>query len=379
MKLTLFLFLTGISSLFASSTYSQNTRLSLNLENGTLKQLFEEIQEQSEFVIFYKDIDVDLEKKVNVRADRFSVERILKKAFEGTNLTYQISDRQIVIIPNQTVAPKQMLEVVQQPGLKSISGVVKDDVGIGLPGVSVAVKGTLKGTVTDANGEFTMQAAVGDTLTFSFIGKKQFKQVVGQRNIVDVELYDDNTQLEEVQVVAFGTQKKSSVIASITTVKPSELKQPASNLTSALAGKIPGIISYQSSGEPGRDNAQFFVRGVTTFGYKTSPLILIDGFEANANDLARMEPDNIESFSVLKDASATVLYGARGANGIIMVATKSGHQGPAKMSIRLDSHVAMATQMPELLDGVDYMKLYNKARISRDPLLGSYYSEQKIQ
>jgi hypothetical protein len=172
MKLTLFLFLTGVSSLFASSTYSQSARLSLNLENGTMKQLFEEIQEQSEFVIFYKDIDVDLEKKVNVKAERFSVERILKKAFEGTNLTYQISDRQIVIIPNQTVAPKQMQEAVQQPGLKSISGVVKDDVGIGLPGVSVAVKGTLKGTVTDANGEFTMQATVGDTLTFSFIGKK---------------------------------------------------------------------------------------------------------------------------------------------------------------------------------------------------------------
>ena len=193
---------------------------------------------------------------------------------------------------------------------KTLSGVVKDNAGASLPGVSIAIKGTTKGTITDANGEFRIQASVGEVLVFSFIGKTPVEQTVGQRNIIDVVLYDDDTELEEVQVVAFGTQKKESVIASIETVKPADLKQPASNLTTALAGKIPGIISYQTSGEPGNDNAQFFVRGVTTFGYKTSPLILIDGFEATSDDLARMEPDDIESFSILKDASATVLYGA---------------------------------------------------------------------
>lgn len=379
MRLTLLLLLLGVGNLYATSTYSQSTRLSVNLENGTMKQLFEEIQEQSEFIIFYKDSDVDLEKKVSVKAERFSVERILRKAFEGTDLTYQISDRQIVIIPDQAVAPELVQEVVQQPGLKTVSGVVKDDVGLGLPGVSVAVRGTSRGTSTDANGEFSMQAAVGDTLVFSFIGKTPVEQVVGDRNIFDVALYDDDTQLEEVQVVAFGRQKKTSVISSIETVRPADLKQPASNLTSALAGKIPGIISYSTTGEPGNDNAQFFIRGVTTFGYKTNPLILIDGFEASPDDLARMEPDNIESFSILKDASATVLYGARGANGIIIVETKSGREGPAKINIRLETHIATPTQMNELLDGVDYMRLYNEARISRNPLLGAYYSEQKIQ
>lgn len=262
---------------------------------------------------------------------------------------------------------------------KTFSGVIKDDAGIGLPGVSIVIKGTTKGTMTDEFGEFKLEASVGDVLIFSFIGKNNVEKIVGQRNIIDVVLYNDNTLLEEVQVVAFGTQKKSSVISSITTIKSAELKQPASNLTSALAGKIPGIISYQTTGEPGKDNAQFFVRGVTTFGYKTSPLILIDGFEATSNDLARMEPDNIESFSILKDASATVLYGARGANGIIMVVTKSGREGPAKVNIRIDTHVAAPTKMNKLLDGAEYMKLYNQARISRDPVLGAYYSEQKIQ
>jgi TonB-linked SusC/RagA family outer membrane protein len=159
----------------------------------------------------------------------------------------------------------------------------------------------------------------------------------------------------------------------------SDLKVPASNLTSAFAGKIPGIISYQTSGEPGADNAQFFVRGVTTFGYKADPLILIDGFEASTDDLARIQPDDVESFSILKDASATALYGARGANGIILVSTKAGHEGKPKVSARVDTHIATPTQMAEFIDGVEYMKLYNHARISRYPVLGAYYNEQKVQ
>jgi TonB-linked SusC/RagA family outer membrane protein len=139
------------------------------------------------------------------------------------------------------------------------------------------------------------------------------------------------------------------------------------------------MISYQTSGEPGADNAQFFVRGITTFGYKNDPLILIDGFEASNEDLARMLPDDIESFAILKDAMATVLYGARGANGIILVTTRSGKEGAAKISVRVDVNVATPTKMLELLDGVEYMRLYNQARLSRYPELGTFYSEQKIQ
>lgn len=382
MKLSVFLFFLGIAGVWANQTYSQNTKLSFRFENGTVHQIFGEIQKKSEFVIFYKDSQIDLDRKVSIKANQLTVDKILNEVLEGTGLTYQIFDRQVVIVPDK--APEksgdpEASKVVLPQGEKTISGIVKDDVGVGIPGVSIAIKRTQRGVVTDENGEFRVQASVGDTLVFSFIGKNTVEKVVTQRSIIDVVLYNDDTELEEVQVVAFGTQKKESVIASINTVKPAELKQPASNLTSALAGKIPGIISYQTTGEPGKDNAQFFVRGVTTFGYKTSPLILIDGFEATSNDLARMEPDNIESFSILKDASATVLYGARGANGIIVVVTKSGREGPAKVNVRIDTHVATPTKVNKLLDGVEYMKLYNQARISRDPLLGAYYSEQKIQ
>lgn len=263
---------------------------------------------------------------------------------------------------------------------KSISGIIRDAVDNSpLAGVTVMIQGTTTGSATDINGEFYIRASVGDTLAVSFIGKKPVTQIVGQRNVFEIILYDDEEMLDEVTVVAFGTQKKQSVVSSIETVKISELKIPASNLTTALAGRIPGLISYQTSGEPGQDNANFFIRGVTTFGYKTDPLILIDGFEMSKNDLARLQPDDIEGFSVLKDASATVLYGSRAANGIILVTTKAGKEGPVKLSIRLDNHIATPTKIPDMVDGVTYMRMYNEARISRDPLLGAYYSEQKIQ
>lgn len=150
-------------------------------------------------------------------------------------------------------------------------------------------------------------------------------------------LYEDAQALDEVTVVAFGKQKKESLTSSITTVKPAELKVPASNLTTALAGSVAGMIAYQRSGEPGADNADFFVRGITTFGTNTNPLILIDGIELTTTDLARLQPDEIESFSIMKDATATALYGARGANGVILVTTKSGKNGPAKIQLRVEN------------------------------------------
>lgn len=182
-------------------------------------------------------------------------------------------------------------------------------------------------------------------------------------------------------VVAFGEQKRESVISSVATINAKDLKIASSNLTTALAGKMPGIISYQTSGEPGADNAQFFVRGVTTFGYRSDPLILVDGFEATSTDLARLQPDDVESFSILKDASAAALYGSKGANGIILVNTKAGHEGRAKVNIRVDSHVATPTKMNKLVDGVTYMEMYNEAIYTRRAYSGisaDFYSPQKI-
>ena len=265
----------------------------------------------------------------------------------------------------------------------SISGSVADNFGGTMPGVSISVRGTALGTATDTNGEFTITVP-SDTcvLRFTFLGYQPEEVKVGNRRVIAVTMKEMAESLDEVVVVAFGRQRKESVISSIQTVNTKELRIPSSNLTAAFAGKIPGIISYQSTGEPGADNAQFFVRGVTTFGYKSSPLILIDGFEASANDLARIQPDDIESFSILKDASATALYGPRGANGIIIVSTKAGQEGVIRVNARVDFNMSTPTQTIDLMDGTTYMRLYNEAYRNRNILdanLTDWYSEQKIQ
>src|SRR5690606_26747105 len=185
---------------------------------------------------------------------------------------------------------------------------------------------------------------------------------------IDVVLIPVSSDLEEVTVVAFGTQKKSSMVSAIETVSPKELKVPSSNLTTALAGRIAGVIAYQRSGEPGQDNASFFIRGVTTFGYKVDPLILIDNIEVSATELARMQPDDIESFSIMKDATATALYGARGANGVILITTKAGKEGPARISLRLENSISAPTTQIKLADPVTYMQLANESVLTRNPL-----------
>ncbi|MDR1583695.1 MAG: TonB-dependent receptor [Prevotellaceae bacterium] len=264
---------------------------------------------------------------------------------------------------------------------KTITGRVKDTGNSPLFGVAVQVKNTSVGTVTGELGEFSLNANVNDTLVFVLVGMKEVRQYVGQQSVFEIVMATaDEAELEEVQVVAFGTQKKASVVSSITTVKPSELRVSAYNLTSSFAGKIPGMISYQISGEPGADFAQFFVRGVTTFGYTPSPLILIDGFESSSYELARLQVDDIESFSILKDASAAALYGARGANGVLLVITKSG-KADAGISInaRVDTHIATPTKMIEMVDAIEYMRMYNEGVTTRTPLAGNYYSEQVIE
>ncbi|MDT8433001.1 MAG: TonB-dependent receptor, partial [Bacteroidales bacterium] len=262
----------------------------------------------------------------------------------------------------------------------TVTGVVIDQEGVPLPGVTIRTPGATTGSITTIDGKYAItNLSPADTLVFSFIGFQTERRVVGSNQTINVILQPAQEQLEEVQVVAFQKQKKESVIASINTINPSELKLPPTNLTTALAGRMAGVISYQRSGEPGQDNAEFFVRGVTSFGYKNDPLILIDGLEVTANDLARIEPDNIASFSIMKDATATALYGARGANGVILVTTKEGRVGKAQVSVRVENSVSSPTMTNEFLDGVAYMELYNRALRTRDAGALLHYSKNKIE
>ena len=261
-----------------------------------------------------------------------------------------------------------------------VSGIVVDSEGNPLPGVSVLKLGSTNGAITSIDGKYALSNLnANDTLRFTYVGYMTEKRSVGKQTIINVILNESASSLGEVQVVAFQTQKKNSVIGSINTINPSELKIAPSNLTNALAGKIAGLISYQRSGQPGKDNAEFFIRGVTSFGYKNSPLILIDGLEVTTDDLARTEPDNIASFSIMKDATATALYGARGANGVILITTKVGKKGKASISVRVDNSISAPTMTTQFLGGVDYMNLYNDALRTRDPNALLYYSKDKIE
>lgn len=267
----------------------------------------------------------------------------------------------------------------QQTSKKKITGTVVDDLGSTLPGVAVLVVGTPRGVTTDIDGTFSLEVSPADKLEITYLGMQTQTVTVGNKTVFNIKLEPRVDELEEVTVVAFAKQRKESVLASVTTVKVGELKVPSSNLTTALAGRMAGLISYQTTGEPGKDNANFFIRGITTFSEKArDPLILIDGVELSSDDLARLNTDDIASFSLMKDATATALYGARGANGVILVTTKEGKEGKAKLSVRFENSFSSATQDVKLSDPITFMKMHNEAVLTRNPLAPTPYSNKDI-
>ncbi|MDD2243991.1 MAG: TonB-dependent receptor [Dysgonamonadaceae bacterium] len=261
-----------------------------------------------------------------------------------------------------------------------VKGIVKEaETGDPLPGASIQIENSTRGVATDIDGTFEIRANPSEKLVFSFLGMESQTIEVGNKTNIEVALKPMPSELDELTVVAFGKQKKESVIASVSTVQPSELQVPSSNLTTAFAGRIAGLISYQRTGEPGKDNAQFFIRGVTSFGTgKVDPLILIDGVEMSTEDLARLTTDDIASFSIMKDANATALYGARGANGVILVTTKEGREGDVKIQFRAEGSYSSPTENVQFADPVTYMKLHNEAVRTRNPGTRLPYDEKKI-
>lgn len=259
----------------------------------------------------------------------------------------------------------------------TVSALVVDETNAPLPGVTVIVKNSTRGVMTDLDGTFSIQASPSDVLVFSFLGyqESEYKASACPKTVKLARKVDE---LDEVTVVGFAKQKKESVIASITTVKSEDIRIPSSNLTQALAGNVAGVVSRQLSGEPGNDNAQFFVRGVTTFGYSQNPLILIDNIESTTSDLVRLSTDDIASFSIMKDATATAIYGARGANGVLLITTKSGREGKLNVSARVETSLSMPTKRIEMVDPIDYMYYQNEATITRNPLAIRPNSDEKI-
>lgn len=265
----------------------------------------------------------------------------------------------------------------------TVKGNVSSDSAV-LQGVTVQLKADAKrATQTDEKGNFSIRVPAKGTLVISSVGFETQEIAVNGKTTINVVLKNASGSLGDVVIIGFGgTQKKASMVSSITTVDVKTLKGPTGNLTNTLAGRIPGVISFQRSGEPGlgTDNSAFYIRGLSTFGTgKQDPLILIDGVESSPTDLARLQPDDISDFSVLKDAAAASVYGARGANGVVLVNTRTGKEGVARFSFRAENRVSSNTKNFNMADNITYMQLANEAALTRSPLAVQPYSQNKIE
>lgn len=362
-----------------TTAFAQTRNISIEASNASVGQVLKQIEGQSGYTFFYKDTEIDVNRIVSVSATNEDVLSILKKVFDGTSVEAAIIGEKNISL-SVKAAPAVKAPQKTSSNVINVSGTVMDSDGIPVIGGIVVVDGASDGATTDMDGKFSLSKVPADAvLTFMCMGYQNQSKKVGGHSTINFIVYEDKEALQEAVTVAFGTQKKESVIGSISTVKPAELKVPSSNLTTALAGRVAGLISYQRSGEPGQDDATFFVRGVTSLTYANGPLILIDGVEMSSTDLARLQPDDIASFSIMKDATATALYGARGANGVILVNTKEGQEGKAKLNIRYETSISEPTKNLELADPVTYMELFNEAAVTRDRTSGRPFTMMKIE
>lgn len=264
----------------------------------------------------------------------------------------------------KTTAPNLKNELQRSVADIVVRGVVKDETGAGIPGAGVKVKGSLTSVATDANGSFSITVpSESSVLVITYVGYESQEITVGSQKTITVQMKPSSNALEEVAIVGFGTQRKVSLIGAQSTVDAKELKVPVASVTQSLAGRIAGVVGVQRSGEPGRSAADIWVRGISTFGGgSSSPLILVDGV---ARSISNIDPEDIESFTVLKDASGTAVYGVRGANGVILVKTKTGKVGKPSIFFDYNEGLSTFTRHPEALDGVAYMTLANEALTGR--------------
>ena len=362
--------LLGMDYSFASyNNYSQFKTLSVSVSNSTLREVLKTIEKSSQFVFFYLDDAVNLDRKVSIDSKNKNIEEILSELFEGTSCTYRISDRQIFI------SGKAPASTEQQQNKRKISGRVTDIKGEPLIGVNVTVDGDANGSITNMDGLYeifvTKKSVV---LKFTYIGFKTSEiRTNASTNIYDVTLEEQVNELEETVIVGYGTQRKISNIGAQSSMKMEDIKTPSASLTTTLAGRLAGVVAVQRTGEPGKDAADIWIRGISTPN-TSSPLVLVDGVERSFNDI---DPEDIESLTTLKDASATAVYGVRGANGVILIKTKPGKVGKPTVSADYYESFTRFTKMVDLADGITYMNAANEAM--RNDGIATKYTEDQIR
>lgn len=350
MKLVTFFLVIGLSIANAHVSYSQMTLLSLEMNNKTVREVFDEIEQNSEYIFFYNIDALDINRRISIHVKDQSLNNILDKVFKGTSNTYKIDDRQVYI------SRKQEVQTPQQEVLISITGNIKDSKGELLPGVNISVKGTMNGTVTDIDGNFSLSNINPQaTLVISYIGFKTVEIPVNNRKTINIIMQDDNEQLSEVVVVGYGTQKKINLTGAVSEIKGADVidDRPITSLGQALQGQIPGLQVTSSNGKPGQSYS-FNVRGTTSLN-EGGPLILVDGVEMDPNIIP---PEDIETISVLKDASSAAIYGARAAFGVVLITTKKGELNK-KIRINYSNNFSWSTPtaVPEKVDPVTQIKI----------------------
>jgi TonB-linked SusC/RagA family outer membrane protein len=352
-----FILIFGFSVMASAETYSQTVRMDVNLKNSSIRNVIEYVENNSKFIFLYKNEDFNIDKKVALDLKDASIDQILEVIFEGEDVEYDIYDRQIVV----RGAEKNSLKLAQQETRK-ITGVVSETNGQPIPGVSVVVAGTTIGTITNIEGKFDLEVPnKSNYLHFSFVGMKTQEIALENKSQFIVVLEDDFTDIDEVVVVGFGTQKSSSVVSSVAQVTSEELnvnQRPVTSGYSALVGAVPGLVVTTNNGAPG-STASLSVRGTsTTNNSSASMLVIIDNFEGS---LADIDPQSIESVSVLKDASAVAIYGARGANGVLLITTKNtGRDRKTSVSYNFNASVQSKPKLASTVNSLDYMTYQNE-------------------
>jgi TonB-linked SusC/RagA family outer membrane protein len=350
--------------LFSLNAFAKNPvekTITLNLKNVSLINVVSQIEKQTNYLFVYDEQVIDMKKQVTIIVKDSKVEAVLNKILEATNIEFKIDGKNIVLKKKSTnISSKSSNKITH------ITGVVLDEKGETIIGASVLETGTKNGTVTNLNGKFSIDISNSALLTISYIGYTTLEMEVDDKQSIVAVLRDNEKKLEEVVVVGFGYQKKESVVGAISSVRAADIIQtPVANISNALNGRLPGLIAMQRQGEPGRDDAEIYIRGKSTLeGAAATPLVLVDGVERSFTEL---DANEIETISILKDASATAVYGVRGANGVILVTTKRGAEGPAKIQFSSQVGFQNPTRSPKFRDAQLTAELYQEG----------YYNDNK--
>lgn len=359
-------------SLIASNSFSQNVKVNLNFENATVREVLLEVKKQTGYSLFYSNEELDDNKLVSVRIDNSTVDNALNIILKNQDLAYSVEDN-VILIYNPAKKPTETTQPILPE--KIVTGIVFDESENPIIGASVIEKGTANGVITDNEGGFSISVSTDNaTLEISYVGFISQSIKIGDQTEYVIILKEDSRILNEIVVVGYGTQKKINLTGAVSMISGQILDDRSSvNISKALQGSMPGVTVIQTSGQPGKDDATIYIRGIGTMN-NTAPMILVDGVETSMNDI---NINDIESVSVLKDAASASIYGTKAANGVILITTKRGEEGVARINYNGYFGWQKPTYIPEYLNSAEYARLYNQALANEG--MPPQYSEEDIR